>query len=206
MHALTSFISAVLAGQVTAMIFPRQDCGDVLEYQNLVQGAPFDQPPVNAVASTCSAPCSHTNEVSHTEGVETSISVSIGAELNFEDIFSLGVEAGFTEAWSTSDTTTCGTSVDCEGTGYKCGAMVTATVVKINGQARLPPGGLGCPGDNDFHDFEIVAPLQANNAGLDCAGDKAAAVMNFEACVKSCNNGDAPEVCAVANNLRVCPA
>lgn len=64
--------------------------------------------------------------------------------------------------------------------------MVGATIVVINGQARLPPSGLGCPGDSDFHDFELIAPLQ-DDAVLDCSKSdtgKKGAVMNFEACVK----------------------
>ena len=93
-------------------------------------------------------------------------------------------------------------TVNCEGTGYTCGVVVTATVVTITGQARLPPGGLGCPGDNDFHDFTVTAPLKANDAG---GPDGTASVMNFAACVKECLNGDAPDVCAAANNLAVCP-
>ncbi|KAF2113175.1 hypothetical protein BDV96DRAFT_662210 [Lophiotrema nucula] len=206
MHSLsplTSLLPAILlALRATALVLPRDDCSDVLEYQDLAQSAPFDIGPINAVAVTCDAPCSHSREVSHTEKVEITFEQTISAGLDLEEIFSLGVEAKFTETWSTSDSTTSGTTVDCTGTGYTCGAIVTTTMVTITGSARVPPGGLGCAGDNDFHPFTIQAPVTVPDAG---GPDGKASRMNFAACVVSCEDGSEASVCAAANNLDVCP-
>lgn len=66
---------------------------------------------------------------------------------------------------------------------------MTERLVNITGRARLPPGGLGCPGDNDWHDFHITAPLKDKTVGP---------TVNFIACLESCGGSDFPESCDVA--------
>ncbi|KAF1996233.1 hypothetical protein P154DRAFT_623439 [Amniculicola lignicola CBS 123094] len=196
MHALFTLIPALFALQTTALVYPRQDCSDLLEYRNVVVGDAIAGAPTLVGGVECEAGCELANGVAHAETTEVSFSISFSVGLDLGKVFSVGVEAGFSIAWATTDETSSSATVTCEGDGYVCGARVTTSTVFVSGEARLPPGGLGCAGDNDWHPFSVKSTELINDTPH----------MVFGACVISCDNGDAADICAAANNLPVCPA
>ena len=73
--------------------------------------------------------------------------------------------------------------------------MVTPTVVKMTGQTReLYFGGSCEPPYGDWHDFEIIAPLEESEGPT----EDMRAVMTFTPCVISCNSARFLESCDVA--------
>lgn len=112
----------------------------------------------------------------------------------------LSPQTNISPSWSTSNETSVGTTVICPEGGLECGAMVTEKVVRITGQQRLPPGGLGCPGDNNWHAFDFLAPVQEEGP-----------IVNFQACLKSCGSAQYPLSCDVAyeggpSKIPICPS
>ncbi|KAF2477052.1 uncharacterized protein BDR25DRAFT_309365 [Lindgomyces ingoldianus] len=202
MYTSATSVFVLLAVGATAMVLPRDDCSSIMEYQNLVQNAPFSLPNevvANAeCTSTLTTECQIEKGYAHTVSFETTISGSVSVGLDIDKIFSLGVEAGFAFTWGTADETSTGITLICPEGGIQCAAMATAQAVIITGQTRLPPGGLGCPGDNDWHNFTIQAPLKnAPNDG--------GSVTNFQICLENCGSAAFPDSCETTKESGIVP-
>ncbi|KAF2739814.1 hypothetical protein EJ04DRAFT_508656 [Polyplosphaeria fusca] len=182
-------------------------CAQYYEYRNLKQGQPFGVAP-RMVGGECTSSliggCEVSRELSHSTGIEMGVSVDVSGGFDFAKIFNLGVSAGFSYSWSTQDGTAVGTASECPEGGLHCGAIATEQRVQITGERRLPPGGLGCPGDNDWHAFDFTAPFKENK--------DAQPSVNFEICLLSCGSAEYPDSCDIAypadgpQIMKVCPS
>ncbi|ORY14948.1 hypothetical protein BCR34DRAFT_598849 [Clohesyomyces aquaticus] len=210
MYTSAAAAFALLAAGASAMVIPRDDCSDILEYRNLHQ-SPIISLPSEIVSNVfCTSLLTETCELSkgyaHTTSVEYSITGGVSFSLGLGKIAELGVEASFTYTWGTSDEVSEGSTLICPPGGFQCGVMGSAQVVNITGEARLPAGGLGCPGDNEWHSFNIQAPLkEAKNAQ--------GTVTNFQPCLLSCGSAQFPESCDAAyapppegSGIAICPS
>ncbi|KAI0388930.1 hypothetical protein F5Y17DRAFT_473830 [Xylariaceae sp. FL0594] len=212
MHSSLSALVLVLASRALAIPAPQAGapvCTQETKYQNLAESEPYDDNAQVASGYRCTSNeaegCTVTESATHTVTVGKSVNGGSAGSLDVTKIFSLGLDAGFTYSWSTSDAEGTSAAVTCPKGGITCGIRVIPKVVKTTGQMKTVITGFNCPGSHDdWQDFEIVAPYQIGSGG----SEELRTVMDFSACLAECDGAD-PDACKQAASdagLPDCPA
>ncbi|SPO02507.1 uncharacterized protein DNG_05180 [Cephalotrichum gorgonifer] len=165
-------------------------CFKESRYKDIVVSAPYNLPAQMATGRSCTSLATETCEVdvgvSHTVTVQQTVSGAFAGALDLGKIFNLGLEAGYSYSWSTSDETSASATVICPEGNYYCGMMVTPVVVKITGQVTQQ-GGCNVVDETKYYPFEIVAPYLEGDDGQ---AENIRAAMQFSVCMYTCNGAD----------------
>ncbi|KAI1813304.1 hypothetical protein GGS20DRAFT_489543 [Poronia punctata] len=211
MHSSIKALALLLASRAMAIPAPQAGspvCTQDTQYQNIEESEPYDDATQIASGYRCTSNnaegCTIAESATHTVTVSTSVNGGAGGNLDLSKILTLGLDAGFSYTWATSDAEGTSASVTCPKGGITCGIQVIPKVIKTTGQTRTIITGFNCPdNDGEWSDFEVVAPYEVGNGG----SEDLRAVMDFSACLAECD-GDDVDACKKAAeeaNLPDCP-